>query len=149
MPQLPANKSNTTDSVGLAIQTANQRLIAGEDSVLEVYVQKNKLGVVKTSSGLWLKIEKNTEGEKLKDLESCKIHYQMFSLADSLLLEKTETILIGKKQVINGIENALLQMNKGEEAAVLIPWYLGYGMKGNGAEIPPYTSIVVNLHLLN
>ena len=149
VPQLPANKSTTTDSVGLAIQAINQRLIVGEDSVLEAYVQKKKLGVVKTSSGLWLKIEKNTEGEKLKDLESCKIHYRILSLADSLLLEKTETIIIGKKQVINGIEKALLQMNKGEEATALIPWYLGYGMKGNGNEIPPYTSIIVRLHLLN
>lgn len=148
-PQLPANKNLTVDSVNLAIQAANQRLIEGEDSVLEAYVQQKKLNVVKTNSGLWLRIQKKTDGPELKDFESCRIKYRVFSLNDSLLKEKTETIVFGKKQVINGIEEALHKLNKGDEALLIVPWYLGYGMKGDGSQIPPYTSLVVNLYLFD
>lgn len=145
---MPANKTTATDSVGLAIQSANQLLIEGEDSVLTEYVQKNKLSFTKTSSGLWIKISKHTQGVELKDLDSCKIAYKILSLENKTLLTKTETIIIGKKQVINGLEEALLSMKKGEEALLLVPWYLGYGMKGDGNNISAYTSILINVQII-
>jgi FKBP-type peptidyl-prolyl cis-trans isomerase len=149
VPQLPANKANAADSSGVALQLVNEKLITGEDSILDSYVRNKKAGFTKTSSGLWLKVEKKTKGNKLKKLDYCKITYRIFSLSDSLLIEKTDTIIIAKKQIISGIEEALLKMNRGEEATLIVPWYLGYGMKGNGKEIPPYTSILVKIQLHN
>jgi FKBP-type peptidyl-prolyl cis-trans isomerase FkpA len=143
-PQLPANKQSNIDSLSLAVQSANQRLIAGEDSILSAYIQKRKLKLTQSSSGMWYSINSKNKGNKPQELESCKLWYSISLLSDSLLLEKTETIIIGKKQIINGIEEAVLLMHQGDEALLIIPWYLAYGMKGS-EDVAPYTSIKVML----
>lgn len=146
-PQLPANKQSGIDSLTLAVQTANQRLIAGEDSLLSAYIHQHDLDFTMTSTGLWYKFETQNIGKKPQELEACKLWYRISLLSDSLLLEKTETILIGKKQIINGIEEAVLLMHQGDEAHLIIPWYLAYGMKGSET-VPPYTSIKVHVKRL-
>jgi hypothetical protein len=146
-PQLPANKAIESDSVGIAIQTSNQRLITGEDSIIASYVSTRTEKFQKTSSGLWIYSEKTAKTTKLKNGDNCKIKYRIYSFTDSLLDQKTEFIIIGKKQVVNGIEEAILLMNNSDSAILILPWYLGYGMKGN-ENVPPYTSVVVKLEIL-
>lgn len=146
-PQLPANKAIESDSIGMAIQTSNQRLITGEDSIIASYVSTRTEKFQKTSSGLWIYSEKTAKTTKLKNGDNCKIKYSIYSYTDSLLYQKTEFIIIGKKQVINGIEEAILLMNNSDSAILILPWYLGYGMKGN-ENVPPYTSVVVKLEIL-
>jgi len=147
-PQLPANKSHSVDSVALAVQQANALLIAGEDSVVAAYVRTKGLNMTQSASGLWYKINSKNSGEKPRELETCKVWYSVSLLTDSVVLEQTETIVIGKKQIINGIEEVLMLLNKGDEAHMVIPWYLAYGMKGCGDEVPAYTSIKVHLKRL-
>lgn len=147
-PQLPANKTNTVDSSVVAMQMANEKLISGEDSVIQHYVDTNALDFKKSNSGLWYKIynfknKSNTPSEG----EKCQIDYQVFSLQNKLLFNETKSIIIGKKQIINGLEETLLLLSQGDSAVVLIPWYMGYGMKGN-QYIPPYTSVVVHVKRL-
>lgn len=146
-PQLPANKAIESDSIGMAIQTSNQRLITGEDSIIASYVSTRTEKFQKTSSGLWIYSEKTAKTTKLKNGDNCKIKYSIYSYTDSLLYQKTEFIIIGKKQVVNGIEEAILLMNNSDSAILILPWYLGYGMKGN-ENVPPYTSVVVKLEIL-
>ncbi|MFZ4581620.1 MAG: FKBP-type peptidyl-prolyl cis-trans isomerase [Paludibacter sp.] len=146
-PQLPANKSIASDSIGIAIQTANQRLIEGEDSIIANYISTRTEKFKKTSSGLWIYSEKTTQTNKLNNGTNCKIRYSVYSLSDKLLDKKTEIIVIGKKQVVNGIEEALLLMTNHNSAVLVLPWYLGYGMKGN-ENVPPYTTVVVKLEIL-
>jgi len=147
-PQLPANKQSNIDSLSIAVQSVNQRLIAGEDSILSAYIQKRKLRLTQSSSGLWYSINSKNKGNKPQELESCKLWYSVSLLTDSVLFEQTETVVIGKKQLINGIEEALMLMKIGDEAHLVIPWYLAYGMKGYGDEVPAYTSIKVHLKRL-
>lgn len=147
-PQLPANKATAADSAGYAMQRANERLVTGEDSVLMAYVLSSGLNLSRDASGLWMHVETKTSGPLLKELETCSIHYRIFSLSNELLYEKTETITMGKKQVISGIEIALRSMRKNEQAQLLVPWYLAYGLQGNGNRIPPYTSLRIELKRL-
>ena len=41
----------------------------------------------------------------------------------------------------------LQNMVVGEEVEVIIPWQLGYGAAGNGAAIPPYSTLVFEIKL--
>lgn len=147
-PQLPTNKATTVDSSAIALQLANEKLIQGEDSIVFNYIRTSKIEFKKTSSGLWYKIyEVSKNQEKPKPSETCNISYKVNSFDNALLFNETKNIVIGKKQIINGIEEALLLMNRGDSAVLVVPWYIGYGMKGN-ENIAPYTSIVVRLQLL-
>lgn len=148
VPQLPSNKVTAADSSGVALQLANEKLISGENSIVQNFIAKSNIDFQKSNSGLWYKIYKIEKYQnKPKQGQNCKINYFVFSLENKLLYNETKNIVIGKKQLINGIEETLLFLSEGDSAIAVIPWYIGYGMKGND-RIPPYTSVVVHLKRL-
>ena len=148
VPQLPSNKVAATDSSTLSLQAANQKLIAGEDSILQTFVANSSIHFSKSDAGFWYSIQQSAKrnSKPLKG-ENVKVNLSVYSLSDSLLLRETKTIVVGKKQLINGAEQLLLLMSRGDSATAILPWHLAYGMKGNGSEIPPYTSVLVRLSI--
>ena len=144
-PQLPANKLEVIDSTGIGLLKLNEKMILSEDSLIRDYVENSKINYSKHKLGFWYNIEKSDLANNIQANQQCEVIYQVYSLKNNLLFEQQETIIIGKKQLPTGIEEALKIMRKGAKADLVIPWYLAYGMKGNGNEIKPYTSLVVNL----
>ena len=148
LPQLPANKSNTVDAVGNGLLKINEELILREDSLLADFVSKSDSDFVKVKSGFWYKMNFKTNLKLLKVDDKCVVDYSVYTLDKELLSRKNEQIVIGKNQIVNGAEELLKQLHKGEKATLILPWYLAYGMKGDAENIPPYTSVIVYLHLL-
>ena len=148
-PQLPSNKGVIIDKNAVSLLTINQNLSKKEDALLEkISLQKDK-AFKKSEIGFWYKIDHLGNGAKLKDSVICKISYKLMSLKGKVLQMDEKQIVIGKKQIIVGLEEGLKLMNKGDSATFIIPWYLAYGMKGNGPLIPPYTSIIYKLKVFN
>jgi len=87
---LPANKPNETDSVGLALLKINESLIVAEDSLIAGYVLKTDSIYTKDNQGFWYKINLATKSEKLKELETCKISYSVYSLDKEFLSERRD-----------------------------------------------------------
>ena len=57
-------------------------------------------------------------------------------MEDRLLVDKKETITIGQQQIKPVLEKVLLNLSKGDNAIILLPWYSGYCIKGDGENIP-------------
>ncbi len=144
-PQLPANKSEAIDSASINLLKLNKKMILTEDSLIRDYVENSNANYVKHDLGFWYKIEKSELENSIQTNQQCEVMYRVYSLENNFLFEQKETIIIGKKQLPTGMEEALKMMRKGAKADLVIPWYLAYGMKGNGEKIKPYTSLVVNI----
>ncbi|OIP82942.1 MAG: hypothetical protein AUK44_06740 [Porphyromonadaceae bacterium CG2_30_38_12] len=151
-PQLPANKTNIVDSIGQSMQVSNERLIAGEDSLVRNFANNfasntNK-ALTHSASGIWFHLETSSKlSEKLKTTNERTISYSIYNLERKLLTQKKETVKIGKKQVIAAIEELLVRMHKHDKAIIVAPWYMAYGMRGNGKSIPAYTSVLIYLQI--
>lgn len=148
-PQLPANKQDASDSVEVSMLKINQKLILHEDSMLADYISRSDSDFIKNNLGFWYKINTKTDGASMKEKSKCFVFYRVYSLENNLLLEKNDTIQIGKKQIINGIEEGVKLMKKGESATLILPWYEAYGMKGYEDKVKAYTSVKVYLRVLN
>lgn len=146
-PQIPANKPGANDSLGVAVVQANEKLIIAEDSLVSLYVNKTDSGFRRNKSGFWYKINYPTNHQQVKTSGKYRIQYSVYSLDNNFLLNETKWIETGKREVIRGLDEALLLMHRGEKASLIIPWYLAYGLKGDLKTVSPYTSVKVYLYV--
>ena len=146
-PQLPSNKGRMADKSIALLLEMNQKLTLKEDSIILKYVETSDQKFKKNELGFWYLISKTTQKAKLKDKEAFRFDCKMSLLNGKLLKSEIKEVSLGKKELVQGLEEALKLMHKGESATFVIPWYLGYGMKGNGKLIPPYTSLIYEVNL--
>ena len=59
------------------------------------------------------------------------------------------TFRVGAGAVIKGWDEAFLTMKKGEKRTLIIPYWLGYGVKGQPPKIPGKATLVFEVELLD
>ena len=148
-PQLPSNKVIADNTEANTLLDINQNLAQKEDSLLEVFALKKNKSFKKNEIGFWYKIEQTGKGSKVEDKSACNFSYKLTLLNGKTVEEDKKQIVIGKKQVVSGLEEGIKLLHYGDSATFIIPWYLGYGMNGNKPMIPPYTSIIYQIKLEN
>ena len=50
---------------------------------------------------------------------------------------------------MRGLNYAIKLLSVGDKAKIIIPSYLGFGMSGYDKVVPPYSTLVLNVKLLN
>ena len=147
-PQLPSNKGIEKDRTSDSLLKINHGLIIREDSLLKIFAEK-KGSFKKNQLGFWYEIYKTGKGPTITDSVTCNFDFKLKKLDGKVLQTGNKQIVIGKKQLVVGLEEGLKLMHKGDSAIFVIPWYLGYGMTGYKPLIPPYTSLIYEIKLLN
>jgi len=148
-PQIPSNKIVVDNTEAKTLLDINQNLALKEDSLLEIFVQKNDKSFIKNEIGFWYKIEQAGNGPKVTNKSTCNFTYRLALLNGKIVEKGKKQIGIGKKQIIAGLEEGMKLLHHGDSATFIIPWYLGYGMNGNKPFILPYKSIIYRIRLDN
>lgn len=126
--------------------------IQQENSLIERYLLNFNKPVEKKSSGLRIVTIKNGSGKKVKIGNKVKIHYTVGYIDGGIFystLDKNEPFVfsVGKSEVIDGLDEAVLDMNVGDVKLAIIPFRLAYGDQKYG-EIPPFSTLVFEIELL-
>ncbi len=126
-----------------------------EKSIAEgkVFLEQNakKAGVVQTKSGLQYEILKEGTGRSPKATDTVRCHYEGRLLDGSVFdssYKRGEPADFGLNQVITGWTEGVQLMKEGAKYRFYIPYLLGYGERGAGAGIPPYSTLVFDVELL-
>ena len=119
----------------------------------EKYLAENakKEGVTTTASGLQYKVLKEGNGRKPKATDSVKCHYEGFLIDGTLFdssVQRGEPATFGLQQVIAGWTEGLQLMQEGAKYRFFIPYILGYGESGAGQTIPPVSTLIFDVELL-
>lgn len=110
-------------------------------------------GAIKTPSGLMYIIEREGEaGKSPKYGDKVTVHYEGKLLSgrvfdSSYLRKEPTTFRIG--DVIEGWNEALVEMKKNEKRVLIIPPELGYGEYGYPGVIPPNSYLIFEVELLS
>jgi FKBP-type peptidyl-prolyl cis-trans isomerase len=145
--QIPSNKIAIDNSESQSLLVINQNLTEKEDSLLKAYAKNSIPGLLKHENGFWYKIIQSGKGLKIKDKSVCNFTYQLSFINGKEIESGNKKTTIGKKEVIAGLNEGLKLLNYGDSAIFVIPWYLGYGLKGDGNNIPPYTSLIYQIRV--
>ena len=112
---------------------------------------KKKAGVVTLPSGLQYEIITEGKGKLAKATDQVKCHYEGTLLDGTLFdssIKRGQPAVFGVNQVIPGWVEALQLMPEGSKWKLYIPSELGYGARGAGEMIPPHSTLIFEVELL-
>ena len=130
-------------------EKVNSENIAKGKAFLEE--NKKKENVVTLPSGLQYEVITEGNGKKPKATDRVRCHYEG-TLIDGTLFDSSikrgEPAVFGVNQVIPGWVEALQLMSEGAKWKLYIPSELGYGAHGAGEMIPPHSTLVFEVELI-
>jgi len=109
-------------------------------------------GIQTTKSGLQYEVLVEGKGKKPVETDSVKVHFEG-KLIDGTLFDNTyerqETATIALKDTIPGWSEGLQLMNVGSKYRFYVPFELGYGEAGKRPEVPPYSTLLFSVELVD
>ena len=133
--------------------SAEARLKAEKNAAHETLASITS-GMKKTESGLFYNITKEGTGLSPSKGSKVSVHYKG-SLIDGSVFDssyqRNEPIefSVGIGQVIQGWDEGIMLLKKGASARFVIPSDLGYGAQGAGANIPPNSTLIFDVELID
>ncbi|WP_180058420.1 FKBP-type peptidyl-prolyl cis-trans isomerase [Acinetobacter sp. YH12227] len=128
---------------------SNQQAQSSSDNFLNE--NKAKAGVKTTASGLQYLTTKEGTGKQPQATSVVKVHYTG-KLVDGTIfdssVERGEPIEFPLNQVIPGWTEGLQLMKEGGKATLYIPANLGYGAQGVPGTIPPNSTLIFDVELI-
>lgn len=109
-------------------------------------------GVKQNASGLQYEIVKLGEGEKPIPSDKVRVHYEGFLLNGKKFdssIDRGQPTEFTLNRVIKGWTEGLQLMPVGSKFTFYIPYKLGYGAQGAGGAIPPYSTLIFEVELLD
>ena len=121
---------------------------------MQQYFAENNVVVTPTASGLYYVMTEEGNGAMPKKGDNVKVHYTgklLNGMVFDSSIERGEPIEvpIGMGYVIPGWDEGIMLMSKGEKGVLYIPYYLGYGDRGAGADIPPFANLFFEVELVD
>ena len=110
-----------------------------------------KEGIVTLPSGLQYEVITEGNGKKPSATDRVKCHYEG-TLIDGTLFDSSikrgQPAVFGVNQVIKGWVEALQLMSVGSKWRLFIPSELGYGAQQAGEMIPPHSTLIFEVELI-
>lgn len=119
----------------------------------QAFLEENKKNPnIKTlPSGLQYEVLKEGNGQKPKATDKVKCDYEGTLIDGTLFdssIQRGQPAVFGVNQVIPGWVEALQLMTEGSKWRLYIPAELGYGAQGAGELIPPHSTLIFDVELI-
>lgn len=147
------SKQAEKESVNESLIEINKDLLMQESNMIDEYVKKNNLEVVRTGTGLRYQIFESGEGDYINKGDVVTLKYDIRLLNGELLYSSDndgyKTFMVGRGGVESGLEEAILKLKKNSVSILIIPSHLAHGLIGDGNRIPPKAVLVYKLKVVD
>jgi len=131
---------------------ANKHVVRTETQHIEDFLHRYKWDVQSTGSGLRYMIYEEGDGPKAANRMIALVEYTVKLITGDIVYSSKNdgllSFIIGKGDVISGLEEAILLMNVGDKAKFIIPSHLAYGLVGDGDRIPGKATLIYDIKLV-
>ncbi len=153
LPEGMASGSFLTFHVRLLKVENPDKLKSTEAGALKKYLADNHVTVSPTSTGVYIIEQAKGEGLKIDSGNMVKLHFSV-ALVDGTPLfssyDRPEPLKFqyGKRFDTPGFDEAIGKMRAGTKAMVIVPSAVGFAEKGQGNIVPPYSTLVYTVEIL-
>ncbi|SEK95573.1 FKBP-type peptidyl-prolyl cis-trans isomerase FkpA/FKBP-type peptidyl-prolyl cis-trans isomerase FklB [Parapedobacter koreensis] len=136
------------------ITAAREKLDSQLKNDANAFMENNKAkpGVLTTASGLQYEIVREGTGDKPALTDTVTVHYKG-QLSDGKVFDSSydrgEPATFPLDRVIEGWQEGLQLVPVGAHYRIFIPYELGYGERGAGQDIPPYSPLIFDVELIS
>lgn len=121
---------------------------------LDDYAKLHNWKVVVSGSGLRYVIYKNVDTTiaRAKEGQIARVNYTISLLNDTVCYSsegEPEEFLIGMDNVESGLHEGVTYMRKGEKAKIMLSSNLAFGLIGDLEKIPPQSSLIYDIELVD
>ncbi len=146
--KIKTQEENLAEQAALLMEMKQQ-----EQELLKVYLTNNNITTQPLESGLFYIEEKKGSGPLPKLGDVLKVHFTV-SMLDGFPLFSTYDkepmdIEFGQQFDTEGFDEALAYLQKGTKAKLIVPSHLAFDSIGRNQMIPPYTTMLYNVELVN
>lgn len=135
-----------------ALVGANRLLLKKDKEKIMTYIDRHKLYMKESETGLWYNIEKRGHGKTASNGQQITLKYKV-SLLDGTPCYSSDSLgpkqfTIGRGGVESGLEEGVLMLREGDRAMFIMPPHLASGLPGDGDKIPARSVIVYEVEVL-
>jgi FKBP-type peptidyl-prolyl cis-trans isomerase len=131
----------------------NRYLVQKDRERIESYIERRDLPMKESPSGLWYYIEVGGEGPYFTDNDRIIMEYDCFLIDGTRCYSSNELgpkeLILGRSEMEPGLNQALRMLKHGAKGTFILPPFLAFGLKGDGKKIPPRSTLVYEISILN
>lgn len=135
------------------LEEANRYLVQQEKEIINEYINNCGNKFVETGTGLRYRIVNQGDSILIKTGHIVAMEYQASLINNEIVYSSDKdgikSFVVGRGGVERGLEEAMLHLHRGDEAEVIMPSYLAYGLTGDGSRIPPKSILVYKLKIID
>jgi FKBP-type peptidyl-prolyl cis-trans isomerase FkpA len=129
----------------------NRYMVRKDRERIQNYIERKKLNMTETQTGLWYQILRDGEGETFREPDKIVMDYEC-SLLDGTGCYSSgdlgpKELILGRSEIEAGLNEGLRLLKPGSEAIFIIPPFLAYGLIGDRKLIPPRAILVYNIRI--
>ena len=142
----------TQKDINESLEKANRYLLIQEAEQINDYIERHKLNVIQTGTGLRYQIHNQGDGDAIREGDIVTLEYEVRLLNGDLIYSSKndgyKTFLVGRGGVESGLEEAILKLCEKSVATLIIPAHLAHGLIGDGNKVPPRATLVYRLKVI-
>ena len=146
---VPISKNEMKNSM----ETANRYLLNEEEEDIANYIKRHELEMTSTGTGLRYQILKQGSEKRIEKGEKVTLEYELGSIAGDLFYSSekdgVKSFVVGEGGVESGLDEAMTYLHWGDQAKLIIPFHLAYGLHGDDNRIPEYATLVYTIKVID
>jgi FKBP-type peptidyl-prolyl cis-trans isomerase len=130
----------------------NKELSKEEKLAIDAYVKRNQFDMMETGTGVRYMIYEKGSGATANSKDVVLIDFDIKLLDGTLCYSSRQTgaeqFVVDYDNVESGLHEAIKYLHQGDKAIIIIPSHRAFGLAGDMDRIPPFSTVVYNISLI-
>lgn len=141
------------DTITEPLINTNKKISANEKRDIENFVKRKGWPMIETGTGLQYSVYEQGNGRQVLSGDLVLVDFEISLLNGTICYSSEETgseeFVVDHDHVESGLHEAMKYLHVGDKAKIIIPSHLAFGLAGDMDQIPPFSTIVYDLHVLD